>query len=170
VATTSHKGRKAWIALGSNLGDPPAQLYAALERLRAAHGLKVRDVSGFYRTAPLGPPGQPDYCNAVCEIETALEPEALLDVLQHIEHAAGRIRAGERWGPRILDLDLLHMEGRTSNTPRLKLPHPELQRRAFVLVPLAEITPELEIPGRGRVRDLVQAVDRSGVSAGFASG
>jgi 2-amino-4-hydroxy-6-hydroxymethyldihydropteridine diphosphokinase len=166
TATTT---AKAWIALGSNLGDPPAQLYAALERLRAAHGLKLLDVSGFYRTAPLGPPGQPDYCNAVCEIETALEPDALLDLLQGIEHAAGRVRQGERWGPRILDLDLLHMEGRSVATPRLSLPHPELHRRAFVLVPLAEIAPELEIPGQGRVADLAAAVDQSGVSAGFSS-
>ena len=167
AATTSHK---AWIALGSNLGDPPAQLYAALERLRLAHGVHMLDVSGFYRTAPLGPPGQPDYCNAVCEIETALEPEALLDLLQGIERAAGRVRGREQWGPRTLDLDILHVEGRTSDTPRLRLPHPELQRRAFVLVPLAEIAPELEIPGRGRVRELAEAIDKSGVSAGFASG
>ncbi len=169
AATTSKSGPKAWIALGSNLGDPPAQLYAALERLRAAHGIRVRDVSGFYRTAPLGPPGQPDYCNAVCEIETALEPEALLDLLQGIEKAAGRVREGERWGPRILDLDLLHMEGRTSATPRLRLPHPELQRRAFVLVPLAEIAPDLEIPGLGRVGELAAAIDTSGVKPGFGS-
>jgi 2-amino-4-hydroxy-6-hydroxymethyldihydropteridine diphosphokinase len=169
VATRTKGPRKAWIALGSNLGDPPAQLYAALERLRAAHGLKVRDVSGFYRTVPLGPPGQPDYCNAVCEIETALEPEALLDVLQGIERAAGRVRGGERWGPRILDLDLLHVEGRTSDTPRLTLPHPQLQHRAFVLVPWAELAPDLEIPGQGRVADLAQAVDHSGVKPGFAS-
>lgn len=166
---SSSSARKAWIALGSNLGDPPAQLYAALERLRAAHGLKLLDVSGFYRTAPLGPAGQPDYCNAVCEIETALEPEALLDLLQGIERAAGRVRQAERWGPRILDLDILHMEGVASNSARLRLPHPELHRRAFVLVPLAGIAPELEIPGQGRVRDLAEAIDKSGVSAGFAS-
>ncbi len=160
---------KAWIALGSNLGNPPAQLYAALERLRAAHGLRIRDVSGFYRTKPVGPPGQSDYCNAVCEIETALEPEALLDLLQGIEKAAGRVRR-ERWGPRVLDLDLLHIEGHSCATPRLTLPHPELHRRAFVLVPLAEIAPDLEIPGQGRVRDLAEAVDKTGVAAGFASG
>ena len=160
---------KAWIALGSNLGDPPAQLYAALERLRAAHGLKVLDVSGFYRTAPLGPPGQPDYCNAVCEVETALEPEVLLDLLQGIETAAGRVRKGEQWGPRILDLDILHVEGRTAATPRLSLPHPQLQRRAFVLVPLAEIAPDLEIPGQGRVGALAAAIDTSGVRPGFGS-
>jgi len=166
AAPTSHK---AWIALGSNLGNPPAQLYAALERLRAAHGLKVLDVSGFYRTKPVGPPGQSDYCNAVCEIDTGLEPEALLDLLQGIEKAAGRIRR-ERWGPRVLDLDLLHVEGRSCASPRLTLPHPELSRRAFVLVPLAELAPELDIPGLGRVRDLAEAIDKSGVSAGFATG
>lgn len=154
---------KAYIALGANLGDPPAQLRAALDRLRATTAIEVVAVSGFYRTPPLGPPGQPDYCNAVCVVDTALEPEALLDVLQGVENSAGRKRDGERWGPRILDLDLLHMEGRASHTTRLTLPHPELQRRAFVLLPLAQVAPDLSIPGLGPVADLAAAVDCTGV-------
>jgi len=154
---------KAYIALGANLGGPPSQLRAALQALRASAEVDVVAVSGFYRTPPLGPPGQPDYCNAVCTLASGLEPEALLDVLQDIENTAGRMRDGERWGPRILDLDLLHMEGRVSRTPRLSLPHPQLHRRAFVLVPLAEIAPGLSIPGLGLVADLVAAVDTSGV-------
>ena len=169
VAEKARNKTRAYIALGANLGDPPAQLQAALRSLRSAPALDVVAVSPFYRTPPLGPPGQPDYCNAVCVIDTVLEPEALLDLLQGIENAAGRKRDGERWGPRLLDLDLLHMEGRVSQTPRLTLPHPELQRRAFVLVPLAEIAPDLLIPGLGKVRDLVAAVDRSGVKSGFES-
>ena len=160
---------RAYIALGANLGDPPAQLQAALHSLRNAPALEVIAVSTFYRTPPLGPPGQPDYCNAVCAVDTSLEPERLLDLLQGIENAAGRKRDGERWGPRLLDLDLLHMEGRVSRTPRLSLPHPELHRRAFVLVPLAEIAPDLLIPGLGMIRDLVAAVDCSGVTPGFKS-
>jgi 2-amino-4-hydroxy-6-hydroxymethyldihydropteridine diphosphokinase len=154
---------KAYIALGANLGDPPSQLRAALEQLRAIAAVEVLAVSAFYRTAPLGPPGQPDYCNAACAVETALEPEALLDVLQAMENAAGRKRGGERWEPRLLDLDLLHMEGRVAQTPRLILPHPQLHLRAFVLVPLAEIAPDLLIPGLGTVRELAAAVDRCGL-------
>ncbi|MDR3418390.1 MAG: 2-amino-4-hydroxy-6-hydroxymethyldihydropteridine diphosphokinase [Nevskia sp.] len=156
-------GSRAYVALGANLGDPPAQLRRALQELGATPGVTLVAVSHFYRTAPLGPPGQPDYCNAVCALDTGLTPEQLLDVLQRIEHAAGRQR-GERWGPRLLDLDLLHVEGQTIRTPRLTLPHPELQRRAFVLVPLAEIAPAVEIPGQGRVGTLAAAVDQSGVA------
>lgn len=155
--------RRGYVALGANLGDPAAQLRAALESLRAHPALKLLAVSAFYRTPPLGPPGQPDYCNAACILETALEPEALLDLLQGIENAAGRRRDGERWGPRVLDLDLLHMDGVRCGTPRLVLPHPHLHERAFVLVPLAEIRPELRIPGKGTVSALAAAADRSGV-------
>jgi 2-amino-4-hydroxy-6-hydroxymethyldihydropteridine diphosphokinase len=156
---------RAYIALGANLGDPPSQLRAALERLQTSVDLVA--VSAFYRTAPLGPAGQPDYCNAACMVETGLDPEALLDLLQSIESAAGRERGGKRWGPRPLDLDLLHMEGRAMQTPRLSLPHPQLHRRAFVLVPLSEIAADLLIPGLGKVGDLAAAVDRSGVAPGF---
>ena len=163
VASKARPRVEAYIALGANLGDPPSQLRAALQGLRASAEVDVVAVSGFYRTPPLGPPGQPDYCNAVCAIASGLEPEALLDILQGIENAAGRKRDGERWGPRILDLDLLHVEGRVSHTPRLTLPHPQLHRRAFVLVPLAQIAPGLSIPGLGLVADLAAAVDASGV-------
>lgn len=156
---------RAYIALGANLGDPPAQLRAALHSLRAAPQLEVVAVSQLYRTPPLGPAGQPDYCNAVCAVDTALQPEALLDLLQGIENAAGRKRDGAHWGPRLLDLDLLYMEGRASHTPRLTLPHPGLQHRAFVLVPLLEIAPALTIPGLGAVAALAAAVDRTGVTA-----
>jgi len=160
---------RAYIALGANLGDPPAQLNAALHSLRGSPGVEVVATSSFYRTAPLGQPGQADYCNAVCAVDTTLQPEALLDLLQGIETAAGRRRDGTHWGSRLLDLDLLHMEGRVSQTPRLTLPHPELQRRAFVLVPLAEIAPDLLIPGLGTVQNLTAAIDRSGVMPGFES-
>jgi 2-amino-4-hydroxy-6-hydroxymethyldihydropteridine diphosphokinase len=152
----------AYIGLGANLGDPPAQLRAALERIAQSPGIALTQVSRFYRSAPLGPAGQPDYCNAVCAVDTSLAAEALLDVLQGIETDAGRVR-GERWGPRVLDLDLLWMEGVASNTARLQLPHPQLQLRAFVLVPLAEIAPQLQLPGYGRIGQLAAAIDRSGL-------
>jgi 2-amino-4-hydroxy-6-hydroxymethyldihydropteridine diphosphokinase len=160
---------KAYVALGANLGDPPAQLRAALERLRLHPAVELLAVSPFYRTAPLGPPGQPDYCNAVCALRASLQPEALLDLLQAIEHEAGRVR-GEHWGPRSLDLDLLLVEGVSLDTPRLTLPHPQLQHRAFVLVPFADIAPEQDIPGLGTVAQLAAAIDRSGITAGFELG
>lgn len=154
---------RAYVALGANLGDPPAQLRAALDQLGCAPGLTLGEVSAFYRTPPLGPPGQPDYCNAACRLDSALEAEALLDLLQAIETRAGRVRTAEQWGPRLLDLDLLHIEGLALRTPRLILPHPRLHERAFVLVPLAQIAPDLVIPGHGAVSALATAVDRSGV-------
>lgn len=154
--------RKAYVALGANLGDPPTAFHTALQALAQTPGVRALEVSSFYRSAPVGPEGQPDYCNAVCAFETELTPEALLERLQALEAAAGRQR-GVRWGPRTLDLDLLHVEGETRDTPALQLPHPRLHERAFVLVPLAELAPQLAIPGRGRVAALAAAIDRSTV-------
>ncbi|MBL6748955.1 MAG: 2-amino-4-hydroxy-6-hydroxymethyldihydropteridine diphosphokinase [Nevskia sp.] len=156
---------RAYIGLGANLGDPPAQLRAALGALGALPGTAVAAVSRFWRSRPLSLPGgepaqtdQPDYCNAVCALDTLMPPLALLEALQAIETAAGRTRGGPRWGPRLLDLDLLHVEGVQIDSPRLTLPHPELQRRGFVLLPLLEIAPALEIPGLGRVAALAAAL------------
>jgi len=153
---------QAWIALGSNLGDPPAQLRHAIDAVRALDGVSVTAVSSFYRTDPVGPPGQPDFCNAVAGIETRLAPEALLARLQAIERTAGRERS-ERWGPRTLDLDLLFYDDAVIDAPDLQVPHPRLAERAFVLVPLAEVAPGADVPGHGRVADLRAAVDEAGV-------
>lgn len=158
------RAHNAYVALGANLGDPPAQLREALDQLARAPGVELMEVSGFYRTPPLGPPGQPDYCNAACRLDTTLEPEALLDLLQAIEARAGRIRTAEQWGPRMLDLDLLHVDGVELHTPRLTLPHPRLHERAFVLVPLAEVAPDLFIPSLGAVAALLAGVDRSAIT------
>jgi len=155
--------KTAYISLGANLGDPPKQLRAALEALAHWPGISLQKVSSFYRSAPIGPADQPDYCNAVCSIATSLTADALLKILQQIENSAGRMR-GERWGPRVLDLDLLWMEGVTSHTPQLTLPHPQLHLRAFVLVPLAELAPRLMLSERGRVDHLAAAIDRRGLA------
>ncbi len=152
----------ACIALGANLGDPQQQLRQALAALACTPGIVLRQTSRFYRSAALGPAGQPDYCNAVCVVDTSLSADALLTRLQAIENAAGRIRS-ERWGPRVLDLDLLWMDGVASDTPRLQLPHPQAHLRAFVLVPLADLLPNLEWPGHGRVAALAASIDRDGV-------
>jgi 2-amino-4-hydroxy-6-hydroxymethyldihydropteridine diphosphokinase len=154
--------RSAYIALGANLGDPPGQLRCALRQLAAEPAIRVTAVSNFYRSAPMGPAGQPDYCNAVCAIWTKLPADALLNLLHIIERRAGRVR-DVRWGPRVLDLDLLHVDGVTSGSADLTLPHPHLHERNFVLVPFAEIAPELTLPGLGGLAALAAACDRAGL-------
>ena len=131
--------QQAAIALGANLGDCRATLEGALAALDASPGVRLLARSRWYRSAPVGPP-QPDYLNGCALLAVALEPEALLERLLATERRYGRAR-GERWGPRSLDLDLLLMGDRRLSTPQLTLPHPRLQERAFVLVPLAEIAP-----------------------------
>ena len=148
---------KAYVALGANLGDPPAQLEQALARMSRLPGTRLLACSRLYRTAPLGPAGQPDYCNAVAALDTVLAPEALLDALQGIEAESGRLR-GEHWGARTLDLDLLMLDDLACATPRLTLPHPQLAHRRFVLQPLAEIAPGLELPGHGRIEARLAAL------------
>ncbi len=151
---------RAYVGLGANLGDPPAQLDAALIALDAQPQICLRRRSRYWRSRAIGPQPQPDYCNAVCSLETTLTPEALLSVLLDLEDAAGRTRE-QRWGPRVLDLDLLHVEGERRVTPRLTCPHPQLARRPFVLVPLAEVAPTLVIPDLGAVAALAADCDRS---------
>lgn len=156
---------EAWLGLGANLGEPAVQIEAALQQIDALPGTRLQARSSLYRSDPVGPPGQPDYCNAACAIETTLSPLALLDALQAIEDAAGRRRDGIRWAARRLDIDILHMQSVTLATPRLSLPHPRIAQRNWVLVPLAEIAPGLEIPGLGRVGTLAAASGRSGLRA-----
>jgi 2-amino-4-hydroxy-6-hydroxymethyldihydropteridine diphosphokinase len=118
--------------------------------------------SRFYRTPPWGPVEQPDFVNAAIAVETSLEPHVLLDTLLSIERAFGRVRDGERWGPRTLDLDLLAYGERTIDDERLTLPHPRLAERAFVLLPLADVAPEAFVPGMGRVGALLAGIDSAG--------
>jgi len=131
----------AYIGLGANLGEPRRQLEEALALLAQAEEIEVVRVSRFYLNPPLGPPEQPWYVNAVAQARTRLAPEDLLRVLRRVEETLGRVR-GERWGPRLIDLDLLLYGGEVVSAGELVVPHPELHRRAFVLVPLAEIAPE----------------------------
>jgi 2-amino-4-hydroxy-6-hydroxymethyldihydropteridine diphosphokinase len=153
---------RAYVALGSNLGDSQQQLTDAIQALAALPHTRLLARSHLYRTPPWGVRDQPDFLNAVVVLETPLSPHDLLDALLDIERAAGRERSGERWGPRTLDLDLLHVAGRTVDDERLTLPHPHIAERAFVLLPLNELAPDLEIPGQGRVADLLRAVDTQG--------
>jgi len=148
-----------FIGLGSNLGDGPAMILTALDELRRHPGVRVKRVSSFYRTAPRGRMDQPDFTNAVAELETSLKPEQLLQTLLDCEAALGRDRVGGRWAPRRIDLDLLCFGERRLHASRLDLPHPRMQERAFVLIPLLELEPEFEIPGIGRARACLDALE-----------
>ena len=147
---------RAYVGIGSNIGEPRRQLQTALKELSGLPNTRITATSGFYRSAPLDYLDQPEFLNAVVELETELPPEALLDNLQEIEKTHGRQRpfAG---APRTLDLDLLLYGDAALATPRLTVPHPRMHERAFVLRPLAEIAPEVAIPGRGPACGLLPA-------------
>ena len=148
----------AYVALGSNLDDPRAQVERGFAALAALPHTTLRARSRLYRTPPWGVIDQPDFVNAVAMLETSLLPRALLDALLGIEARAGRVRSAAN-GPRVLDLDLLLHGDAALREAGLELPHPRLHERAFVLLPLADVAPDLEIPGRGRVADLLARVD-----------
>ena len=149
------------LGLGGNLGDAPATLRQALRALQDRGHIRIDRVSSFYRTAPWGPVAQPDFVNACALGTTDLAPRALLDEIKAVETALGRV-SSERWGPRAIDIDILFYKGETVKTPDLVIPHESLFQRAFVLVPLAEIDPDLEIGGR-RVGEAIGRIDVSGV-------
>ena len=148
----------ACVGLGSNLDDPRGQVSRALAALATLPGCRLIAQSALYRTPPMGPPGQPDYVNAVAMLETTLLPHALLDALQGIERQHARQR-DVRWGPRTLDLDVLTFGGLRLHDARLTVPHPGIANRAFVLVPLAELAPALDIPGLGPVAGLLARIE-----------
>jgi 2-amino-4-hydroxy-6-hydroxymethyldihydropteridine diphosphokinase len=150
----------AYVALGSNLGDSRRQVLDAMDALDALPETHLLQRSPLYLTPPWGVIEQPPFINAVVALDTGLLPEQLLDGLLQIETAAGRVRA-ERNGPRILDLDVLHVVGVSQNDERLTLPHPRMAERAFVLLPLFDIAPTLEIPGHGSVSELLAKLDAS---------
>lgn len=147
--------RPAYIGLGSNLEDPKAQVLracAGLQRLGASTRLVL--VSPLYRSKPFGPVPQPDFINAVAGLLTQLDPRALLAELLALETALGRPAEHQRWGPRIIDLDLLLLGRERRGEPGLTLPHPGIVERNFVLYPLCDLAPDLEVPGLGRVAEL----------------
>lgn len=142
---------RAFIGLGSNLRSPERQILLAFDELAALPESRLVARSSIYRTAPIGYADQPDFFNGVAELMTRLDPERLLDALLDIERRHGRVREILN-GPRTLDLDILLYGDRAMSTPRLQLPHPRAHERAFVLHPLVEIAPDVDIPGRGPAR------------------
>ena len=145
----------AYIGLGSNLNNPVQQVHAALLELHKSAKIILNRYSSLYQSEPMGPQDQPDYINAVARVTTTLSPDALLDVLQHLEVEHGRVR-GRHWGERSLDLDLLLYGDLQMQTPRLTVPHPGIGERPFVLYPLQEVDPLLEIPGMGKLAALIK--------------
>ena len=149
---------RAYVGLGANLGEREPTIRRALELLAGTAGVDVTRVSTLRETEPWGPVAQPRFLNGVAELETSLDPQTLVGVLLDVERRLGRVRDGERWGPRSIDLDLL-LHGETElDVPGLTLPHPRLHERRFVLEPLAELAPDALVPGRGRVADLLRSV------------
>jgi len=157
---------RAYVGLGGNEGDVETTLTEALWAVDALPQTTIRRQSAVYRTPAWGRTDQPDFLNAVVELQTRMVARVLLDSLLEIEQRFGRVRRPEdRWGPRVLDLDLLMYGDEVIDEAGLSLPHPRLHERAFVLVPLAEIAPGLVVPGRGVVKDLLAAVDTAGIEA-----
>jgi 2-amino-4-hydroxy-6-hydroxymethyldihydropteridine diphosphokinase len=148
----------AYVGIGANLGPREETLHRAVEVLGRADGVEVVGVSDLRETDPVGVIDQPPFLNGAVAIETTLPARALLDLLLEIERSLGRVR-GQRWGPRIVDLDLLVYGNEVVDEPGLRVPHPRLHERRFALEPLADLRPELEIPGRGTVSALLAALD-----------
>lgn len=152
-----------YIGIGSNLDNPLAQVTRATRSLTQLPDSQVVAVSSMYRSAPLGPADQPDYINAVVWLRTSLSALTVLEQCQSIEREQGRIREGERWGPRTLDLDLLLYGEKIIKSDRLVVPHPGLHERGFVLYPLYEINPRLSVPGHGSLAVLVKQCSGAGL-------
>ena len=156
--------RPAYVGVGSNLEDPRAQVLRALGRLAAVPLTRVELTSPLYRSKPMGPVAQPDFVNAVAGLLTQLEAPALFAELRALEAALGRPAVHDRWGPRVIDLDLLAYARERRSGPELVLPHPGIPERNFVLYPLADIAPDLDLPGFGRVAGLAGTVAAEGIS------
>jgi 2-amino-4-hydroxy-6-hydroxymethyldihydropteridine diphosphokinase len=154
--------RRAVLSLGSNLGDRPAMLQGAVDALAGTPDVRVVAVSAVYETDPVGGPEQADYLNAVVACDTSLSPRDLLELARAVEDAHGRVR-DVRWGPRTLDVDLIAVDGLVVEEPDLRVPHPRAHERVFVLAPWCDIDPSAELPGAGRVADLLGRLGRDGV-------
>lgn len=152
-----------FVGIGSNLDKPVDKARQAIEALKSLPETTLVNCSSLYCSKPMGPSDQPDYINAVAQLETNLEPLALLDTLQQIELEKGRVRKDERWGPRTLDLDILLYGDKQIASERLTVPHYGMKQREFVLYPLAEIAPMLSMPDGKTISDLLSACPLNGL-------
>jgi len=153
----------AYIGIGSNLDDPVRQVKEALEELDTIPDSILISKSGLYGSKPMGPADQPEYVNAVAALDTLLSPEELLQALQKIEQRLGREPGGEKWGPRVIDLDLLLYGKKKISSDTLTVPHPGMHERDFVIIPLAEIAGNMSIPGKGQLSTLIAACENHSV-------
>lgn len=165
-----HTFVRAFIGLGSNLDGPKEQIFRAIAALRELPLSRLTAVSRLYCSAPMGPADQPDYINAVAMLDTRLSPIELLDALQAIEQAQGRVRGAERWGPRTLDLDLLLYGTERIESERLLVPHPGMAERNFVLYPLSELAPELVLPDGRALSQMLAECSGEGIEPLSAEG
>lgn len=153
--------RVYWVAVGSNLDDPLQQVQEAIGLLKVHPDIEDLVASNMHQTQAIGPGKQPDYINAAVRFESALAPKSLFAVLQQIEKAQGRVRDGLRWGPRVLDLDLLLAGNEVIDQPALTVPHPRMLEREFVLAPMADIDAEQMMPNGKTVAMCVQDIQQS---------
>lgn len=156
-------GSLVYVGLGGNLGDARRHVSRAIEELNEIPGCRLLTHSSLYRSAPMGPVRQGWYVNAVAALQVELEPPDLLDSLQALERSHGRSRGAERWGPRTLDLDILLFGARIVDSPGLKIPHPGLTTRNFVVYPLLQLAPDLVLPDGRRLADVASRLDREGL-------
>lgn len=159
---SGHNSERAFLGLGGNLGDPRRTMVQALQMLDRAPGLSVLEVSSLYRTRPWGREDQPDFLNAVAGVETRLSPREVLELCLATELALKRERR-ERWGPRLIDLDLLLFDALNLDEAGLQVPHPRMRERAFVMVPLAEIAPAITIAGETAAA-IAAALEHDGIT------
>lgn len=162
--------RPAYVAIGSNLSDPVSQVLAAFAALATLPESRLIARSGLWRSLPLGPQDQPAFINAAAALLTTAEPRPLLESLQEVERRLGKAEPAVRWGPRVIDLDLLAVGALEISEPGLKLPHPGLHQRNFVLYPLSEIAAELWVPGLARVCRLRERISPAGIERLAARG
>ncbi len=153
----------AYIGLGSNLSEPIKQIQQAVTEIAKIAQSNISAISSIYLSKPMGPQDQDDYINAVLALETGLSALDLLDALQAIENLAGRVRKENRWGARILDLDIILFGDETINNERLTVPHYGMQEREFVLLPLAEIAPTIILPNGVKIQQLAEQVSTNGI-------
>lgn len=153
-----------YIGLGSNLAEPMKQVQSAITNIGKIPQSQITKISSLYLSKPMGPQDQDDYINAVLALDTSLSAINLLNVLQSIENKAGRVHKENRWGARILDLDIILYGNDVINTDRLVIPHYGMHEREFVLLPLAEIAPKLHLPNGKSVKLLSQNIANNGIT------
>ncbi|VFP80373.1 2-amino-4-hydroxy-6-hydroxymethyldihydropteridine diphosphokinase [Candidatus Erwinia haradaeae] len=154
---------RAYLSLGSNLDSPPRQINNALKRVASIQKSYIVSTSLFYETPSYGPINQPNFFNVAVSLDTHLDPEALLSNIQDIEKKQGRIRSVEKWGARIIDIDIMLFDNITLKTPQLTIPHYDMHNRAFMIIPLLEIAPKICLPNGQKLSSILNNLDYNAI-------